>query len=447
MPMAGGDIGVYREILVSPASSSALAFVTTLHLALALLRRERSTSKPLLFASSLFVAAPWLLTSPAGLALGLLLHVAWFAACEKLGAPKAAGEPGTPAAGPIPGRPAPGFLPTPVLSVFDETPEIRTFRMARPPGFEFAAGQFLSVRVRVGGKPFVRCYTISSAPESRGHLEITVKRQGVVSTALHETLRTGSTLEIRGPGGHFRYPSEDRRPILLIGGGVGATPLMSMLRHAVAADPERPVTLLLSARTESDVPFRRELDEIETRHPRMRIVVALTRGEGDPRRFPGRIDENFVRSVAPEAAESVACLCGPLPMIASMKELLGTIGVPAERIHAEAFEAAVAWASREVAVPGGSRGFAPSSGESCEVVFARSGRRASASASETLLDAAEQAGVAIEFSCRSGICGTCRTRLVEGDVDAEAALDEADRREGWILPCVSFARGKCVIDA
>jgi len=444
MPVAGGDIGVYREILLSPASSSCLAFVTTLHLALALLRRERSASKTLLFASFLFAAAPWLLTSPAGLALGLVLHAAWFAACEKFGAPKTAGERG---GSPTPGRPAPGFVPTPVLSVFDETPAIRTFRIARPRGFEFAAGQFLSVRVRVGGKPLVRCYTISSAPESRGHLDITVKRQGVVSTALHETLRAGSTVELRGPGGHFRYPSEDRRPILLIGGGVGATPLMSMLRHAKTADADRSVTFLLSARTEADLPFRRDLAEIERLHPRARIVVALTRAGGDPSRFPGRIDESLVRSIAPDAADSVACVCGPLPMIASMKELLARVGVPAERIHAEAFEAAVAWASREAIARAGARGFAPPSPEPAEVLFARSGRIASLAPSETLLDAAERAGVAIEFSCRSGICGTCRTRLVEGEIDGDAAsLDDADRREGWILPCVSFARGRCVID-
>ena len=446
MPTVARDgIWAYREILVSPASSSALAFVTTLHVALALLRRERSASRPLFFASIAFAASPWLLTSPAGLVLALLLHVAWFAACEKFGVAAAEAKP-RPDRGEIP-RLAPGFTRTRVLSVFDETRAIRTFRFARPAGFEFVAGQFLSVRVPVGGKPVVRCYTISSPPEARGHLEITVKRQGAVSGALHDTLAPGSTIEIRGPGGHFRYPSGDSRPLLLIGGGVGATPLMSMLRHAIATDPGRSVTLLLSARTEADVPFRRELDEIERLHRRARIVVALTRGEGEPRRFPGRIDEALVRSVAPDAAESIAFVCGPLPMIDAMKHLLREAGVPADRVHAEAFEAAVAWASRESVAHAGGRAFAPASGPS-EVVFARSGRVAAASPSETLLEAAEQAGVAIEFSCRSGVCGTCRTRLLEGEVDAETgALDGRERREGWILPCVSFARGRCVVDA
>ena len=447
MPTASGDIGAYREIFASPVSSSALAFVTTLHVALALLRRERGASTALLVASFTFAASPWLFPSAAGVALGLLLHVAWFAACERLGAPRpAAANPGPATRA---GRPAPGFVAVRVLSVADETPDIRTFRLSRPRGFAFAPGQFLTVRVSLGGRPLVRCYTISSAPETRDTLEISVRRRGLVSSALHDTLRPGATLEIRGPGGHFRYPADDSRPILLIGGGVGATPLMSMLRHAAAADPGRSVTFLLSARAEADVPFRAELEAVERRSSRIRIVVALTRGTGEPRRFPGRIDENLLRSVAPDAPESIACVCGPPPMIAAMQEILGRIGVPAERIHVEAFEAAVAWASREAgAAAGPGRSCPAPSSAPAEVVFARSGRVSHPSASETLLEAAEQAGVAIEFSCRSGVCGTCRRRLLEGEVDADAAsLAEGERQEGWILPCVSFARGKCVIDA
>ena len=465
MPTASGDIGVYREIFASSASSSALAFVTTLHVALALLRKERSGSPALLLASFSFAAAPWLLTSPGGLAIGLLLHVAWFAACERFGTPRAAVSAAADrsparlaparAERPPEQRPAAGFAPVSVLAAVDETPEIRTFRLARPAGFEFIAGQFLSVRVPVGGKPLVRCYTISSPPEARGYLEISVKRQGAVSSALHASLVPGGMIEIRGPGGHFRYPEGDRRPILLVGGGVGATPLVSMLRHAVAAEPARAVTLLLSVRTEIDVPFRAELEEIERRHPQTRIVVAVTRGAGDPRRFPGRIDESLLRSVAPEAAASTAFVCGPLPMIAAMKDLLARLGLPPERIRAEAFEAAVAWAGEENAGPNA----APREGarvgvlnapriRTGDVVFARSGRSAPASATETLLEAAESAGVAIDFSCRSGICGTCRTRLVEGDVEGDAgALDAAERRDGWILPCVSFPKGRCVVDA
>jgi ferredoxin-NADP reductase len=295
----------------------------------------------------------------------------------------------------------------------------------------------------------VRCYTISSAPEAPGYLEISVKRQGIASATLHELAREGIRLAIRGPGGHFLYPDRDPRPIVLLGGGVGATPLMSMLRHAAATEPERPVTLILSVRSDADVPFRAELEELPARHPNMRIVVAVTRGSDNPSFYPGRIDEKLAKSIIPAPAEALHFICGPAPMIQAMRSMLARMGVPDAQVFAEAFEAAVAWASGSAAAGAGDaarRSHARAPGGVVE--FARSGGSAPAPADRTLLDAAEAAGIAIDFSCRSGICGTCRTRLVEGSVDAEGdALDAAERNEGWILPCVAFARGRCVIDA
>jgi len=443
MPPAGGGTYGYREFLVSPASSGVLAFVSTIHIALALLRRERAALPAIVFASFLFAAAPWLLPSPAGLLLGIAVHVAWFATCERL-APKL---PQLPKAHAIERRPvAPahaarsGFIETDVLSVFDETPDIRTFRLARPAGFDFRAGQFLTVRVTAASKPVVRCYTISSAPEARGYLEISVKRLGIGSTALHGNVREGTRLAIRGPGGHFLYPDGDPRPIVLLGGGVGATPLMSMLRHAALSDPQRPVTFLLSVRTDADVPFRAELDALAQSHSRMRIVVAVTRGSASPAFWPGRIDESLLRRFVPSPAEALHFVCGPAPMIAAMRELLTDMGAPPTQVFAEAFEAAVAWA-------GGARDARPSRDPHAEggfVEFDRSGTSVAVPAGRTLLDAAEEAGVAIDYSCRSGVCGTCRTRLVSGDVDATADAVDGDV---WVLPCVAFPKGHCVIDA
>jgi len=453
MPMGGGGVWGHPGVFGSLLPSSALAFASTIHVAIALLRKERGGSATILLASFAFGTAPWLLPTGGGVAVGLVLHLAWFVACERLAPgrmPALVSRRASVAAAP---RAPAGFVGVAVLTTFDETPDIRTFRLRRPPGFQFEAGQFLSIRLPVEGKPVVRCYTISSSPGAGEYLEITVKRQGRVSSALHASIAAGSTLEIRGPGGHFRYPASNPRPILLVGGGVGATPLMSILRHAVATEPERPVTLVLSVRTESDIPFRAELDEIDRRHPRARVVIAVTRGADDSRFFPGRIDAKLLQSVAPRLAESECHVCGPLPMIADVTGILSGLGVQPERVHAEAFEAAVAWAS-PASVPRGGGGLPPEIGDRSgpggahEIVFARSAKRITASSSQTLLEAAEEAGIPIEYSCRSGFCGTCRTRLLEGDVHGEpGTLDAAETGDGWMLPCVSFAGGRCVIDA
>ena len=123
----------------------------------------------------------------------------------------------------------PKEVKTPVLAVADETPDIKTFRMARPEGWDFTAGQFLTVCIQADGKSVKRAYSISSAPHASGYFEISVKRQGLVSGMLHATVRPGTVLTIRRPAGQFVYPIGDERPIVLLAGGVGITPLMSGL--------------------------------------------------------------------------------------------------------------------------------------------------------------------------------------------------------------------------
>ncbi len=434
--------------MASPAPVAAISFVTTLHLAAILLlahRRAGEGRRAFLLPSVALPVLAWVLPAPAWLLAGLAAQAAWVVACEKLlageGAPVAArpAAPPRPAARAGAGSPASpsGFVKVKVLSVVDETPEIRTFRMERPAGFAFRAGQFLMVRVRAGGTDVVRCYSISSAPEASGYLEISVRRQGRASGALHETVRAGAVLPVRGPGGSFVYPPEPEAPIVLHAGGVGITPMISMLRHAASSDPGRPVTLLYTVRTEADVGYRDELSLLARRAPGVRVHVALSRGEPRPGFLTGRMDAGRIVRYVPDPEKAIHMICGPAPMIASLREALAGLGVPPERIRFEAFEAAVASAS------GAAADEAPH-----EVRFARSGLATTVTGATSLLDAAEGAGVEIESMCRAGNCGTCRTRLLSGKVrDPGTALGADERDEGWVLPCVSRAEEDCVLDA
>ena len=432
--------------MTAPAPVAVLSFVTTLHLAAILLLAHRSAGpgrRPLLIPSVALAVLGWLLPAPAWLLGGLCAQAAWVLSCERLLAP-GRGEAGTlpaPARPSAPGPPAArrpaGFVPVKVLSVVDETPEIRTFRVERPEGFTFRAGQFLTVRVAVGGKDEVRCYSISSAPEAAGYLEISVRRQGRASGALHETVRAGGALPIRGPGGSFVYPVEPDVPLVLHAGGVGITPVISMLRHAAASDPGRPVTLLYTARTEADVAFRDVLSLLARRAPGVRVAVALSRGEPRPGFLSGRMDASRIARFVPDPEKAIHLICGPAPMIESLREALAGLGVPPDRVRFEAFEAAVASASEEAG-----------DGTPRAVRLARSGRTVSVESATNLLDAAEAAGAAIDSMCRAGNCGTCRTRLLSGKVhDSGTALSADERANGWILPCVARASEDCVLDA
>lgn len=463
----------------SAAPTSILAFLTTVHLALVVLRAHRSAGAgPINLVSAisvLFSLSPWLMSSSIGLAVGLLAHVAWFAACERLlpaSSAVIAHAPPPPAAKTTasPKAPAParqlgvvemarrprardaeptrrpsGFVPTPVVAVFDETPDIRTFRMVRPEGFEFQAGQFLTVRLRADGKEHVRCYSISSPPGSRGHLEITVKRLGMVSGALHASIRPGSMLQVRPPAGAFTYPAGEDRPLVFLAGGVGITPLMSMLRHAIEEEPTRPVTLFYSVRTMADIAFRDELQMLNRRHLQFRAIIAISDGPAGDEYCPGRIDESLITTMAPDVAHAVCLICGPPPMLEAMTTLLTQIGVPRGQINFEVFQAAIA------ASAGAPRPAAPlpvDAGLSHSVSFKRCGRTGTGHSDQKLLEIAEACGADIPSLCRAGVCGTCRTKVLSGTVQcASRILADQDRQDGYVLACVSEVLSDCDIDA
>jgi ferredoxin-NADP reductase len=336
------------------------------------------------------------------------------------------------------------FVKTPVLAVFDETPDVRTFRMARPEGFEFKAGQFLTLRVRADGKEHVRCYSISSPPGAQGHLEITVKRIGLVSGALHATVRPGSMLSVQAPAGAFLYPTGEDRPLVLIAGGVGITPLMSMLRHAIDAEPTRPVTLFYSVRTVEDIAFRDEIQMLDRRHSQFRTFISVTDGPAGAEFSPGRINEALLTTNAPDIVHAVCLLCGPPPMLDATKALLTKIGVPQPQISSEIFQAAVAASAGGPALADAP----PAGGVAHGLRFDRSGSTTTVEANQTMLEAAEACGVDIPSLCRAGVCGTCRTKVLSGDVQcASQMLDEQDRQDGFVLACVTRIESDCTIEA
>jgi ferredoxin-NADP reductase len=444
------------------------ALLTAIHVALAMLRRHRAGSgvlSPFVLPSMVFPITPWLWPSTTGLAIALAIHACWLVLCEIVAPPRAAPAararlpPPRPSVDtPAAARPAAvqssrsgagggaAFITSAVLAVLDEAADIKTFRIARPDGFDFRAGQFIPVRVRIDGRPHVRCYSISSSPDCRGYFEISVRRQGLVSATLHSTLRTGATVTLGRPAGAFTYPAADDRPLVLLAAGIGITPLLSMLRYVVWADPGRPVTLLYSARTERDVAFLAELKVLAERHPQVRVVLTLTRPLGPTPWRTGRINEAMIRQHVLDPAHSIFCICGPADMIAGAKQLLEHLGVPEGQIRAERFDLAAAAAV--ALAPRGASTEPVRVAATRRVTFAASGRTCTIAGSQTLLEAADDAGVAIPSACRAGMCQACRTRLVDGDVDCRSdVLDPDDRTAGYILPCVSWATSDCVVEA
>ena len=429
-------------------SSSALAIVTTIHLSMLVVRQHRSRPAGgqviILLPAVVLSVLVWIAPTAAWIFAGLAAHLAWFACCD---VQFPAREQQPPACPRQLARPSRDPATVPILAVLDETPDIKTFRMLRPEGFDFTAGQFLTVRVQVDGKPVQRAYSISSAPLARGYLEISVKRIGLVSSVLHSSLRPGAMVTVRPPAGTFVYPAGDDRPLVLLAGGIGITPLVSMLRHGVATEPSRPIALVYSIRTPEDLAFRDELALIGRRHPQVRIGIAVTQGPASDRWHRGRITASLVRAYASNLPHSLAYICGPQPMIDAMKALMTELGVPPPQIRSESFGAAMKLVTGEA--DGDARPPVDAAAAGAVVVrFARSGCEARVDREQTLLEAAEATGVDIPSVCRAGSCHTCRTRLTNGEVCCESdSLSDKERAAGFILPCVSRARGDCELEA
>jgi ferredoxin-NADP reductase len=450
--------------------SMAAASVTALHVMMAFLRRHRDATRaltsPFVLPSFLFSALPWIWPTPIGLAAGVTVHVIWFVICEVMSpaiarpsvtplrpsAPTARSARPLAPAKTLPAAPksAPtAFATASVLAVLDEANEIKTLRLARPEGFEFTPGQFVAVRVQIDGKPHVRCYSISSAPHTRGYLEISVRKQGLVSGTLHATVRAGSSLTINRPTGQFVYPAGDDRPIALIAGGIGITPLLSMLRHAVACDPVRPIVLLYSARTEHDVAFHNELRVLAERYPHIRVAVTLSDAAGETRFRRGRVDASLIRQYVASPAHTIFCLCGPPPMLEAMKTMLKELNVPDAQVRYEQFDTAIAASLVNPAAAAAPRpATSRSNSGAFQVSFTTSGITATAAAGRTLLETAEAEGVSMLSSCRAGVCQACRTRVSSGTVDCRSdVLAPEDREAGFVLPCVSWAASDCELEA
>ena len=232
-----------------------------------------------------------------------------------------------------------------VARVVDETPDVRTFRLVPPDGgpipFDFLPGQYLNLQLNIDGRRINRSYTIASSPTQRDHCELSIKREegGIASPYLHREMREGERLRIAAPAGKFVFTGAESDRIVLIGGGVGITPLMSITRYLTDHAWTGQIFLLLTARTESDIIFKDELDRLQKQFPNLSVRISLTRVKPDDTWTGGRgrINQAWLTECVPDLHQSLVYVCGPDEMMSSVQEMLAGIGVPASKIKTEAF--------------------------------------------------------------------------------------------------------------
>jgi ferredoxin-NADP reductase/DMSO/TMAO reductase YedYZ heme-binding membrane subunit len=340
-----------------------------------------------------------------------------------------------------------------IARIFQETPDVKTFRFVAPEGgplpFEHTAGQYINLKLTIDGKRVNRSYTIASSPTRSAYCEISVKRaaNGYGSKHLHDTWQEGQLVQVSAPAGKFFFAGHEADKIVLIAGGIGITPMMSVVRSLTDRGWAGQMYLVFSVRKKDDIVFAHEIMDLQERHKNLHVLITLT-NETDSAwtGARGQITKELLAEFIPDFKHGPVMLCGPDPMMTAMRALVGAMGVPDAEIHQEAFistppvEITPDMKDAEEALPDG---VVPS------LSFQKSGINAEQPSEQSVLEVAEEAGVAIPFECRSGICGQCKTRLVSGKVRMEVqdALTQQDRAKGLILACQAHATRDCVIDA
>nr|WP_180202090.1 pyridoxamine 5'-phosphate oxidase family protein [Pseudomonas sp. SbOxS1]NYU01401.1 2Fe-2S iron-sulfur cluster binding domain-containing protein [Pseudomonas sp. SbOxS1] len=339
------------------------------------------------------------------------------------------------------------WRPLRVVRIEAESQHIRSIYMepADDAGLPlFQAGQHLPLRFNIDGETHIRTYSLSSAP-SDDFFRISVKRDGRVSSHLHEQVRVGDLLEARAPQGHFTVAPHERRPLVLLAAGVGITPLLSMLREVVYQGLRtrhiRPTWFFQSSRTLADQPFRPEVDQLlERAGDAVRVVRLLSQPEpealeGEDFDLTGRIDIARLSELleVEDYDQLDFVLCGPGSFTQALYDALRELDIRDARIHAETFGPSTLRRRPDpdaviIEQP-------PAATTSVPVVFQRSAKEARWQPDGgTLLELAESRGLHPEFSCRGGSCGTCKTRLISGQVNYPQPPAEVPD-EGQVLIC------------
>lgn len=327
-----------------------------------------------------------------------------------------------------------GFAPLRIKRVVRETADAVSLVLDVPERcsskFRYQAGQFLTLRVNVGGQELKRCYSMSSAP-AEDDLQITIKRDpgGVVSNWLNDTAAEGVEIQAAPPEGRFvlRDTSDE---VVAFAGGSGITPIMSLVRTALASSSRR-IRLFYANRSRESVIFADALDRLAANHADRLVITHHIDDDC------GVVTASAIDSFIAGTGSADYYICGPGPFMDTVEDTLLGSGVPRERVHLERFS--VEPVSADAA-------HASEQTEEVVIEFEHKTTTADYRAGNTLLQTARIAGLRAPSSCETGSCGTCMARIVTGSARMlnNDALDDDEVAEGWVLTCQSLPTSRTV---
>ncbi|QLK60601.1 NADH oxidoreductase [Enterobacteriaceae bacterium Kacie_13] len=313
-----------------------------------------------------------------------------------------------------------------VYSVMQETPDVWTISLISHDVYHYRPGQFALVNIGQRGD-MQRAYTLSSTPGLSPFIQLTVRRitGGSGSGWLTQQLKTGDYVWLSDAQGEFTC--DTAQPLLLLAAGCGVTPVMSIARDVLANCPAQSVQVFYSVRTPQDVIFAAEWQRLAAQYPQLRLII-LSEKDALPGQVAGRLSQDLLQSQVPDIRSRRVMICGPAPYMTLAGNWAAELGVPAENIVKEQFQAA----ETEVS-------------EDQMLTLTRLTPLANyrVAVGTTLLAAMEQHKLPVTAACRAGVCGSCKTRVLSGDYQTTSrmTLTDADVAQGYVLACSCQLQG------
>lgn len=309
--------------------------------------------------------------------------------------------------------------------------------------YRFAAGQYLTLRTMIDGKDVRRSYSIC-AGEDDGELRVAVKKidGGVFSSFANENVKPGDEIDVMTPSGRFVLPAHEGGPrtLVAVAAGSGITPVLAMIRTVLTREAGSEFYLFYGNRTSQSIIFKEEIENLKDLFPaRFGVFHVLSREAQDVEMLSGRLDEDKLKvlltHVVPAADADAIFLCGPGEMIETATSALRAVGVAEGKVHREFFTPADGSAPHQ---PKPARN-AGATDHAAIADLIIDGMRTSVpvASGETIIDAALRAGIEAPFSCKGGMCCTCRARVENGEVDMAVnySLEPWEVEAGFVLTC------------